>query len=96
MGLAGYYRHFIKDFASIAVPLTNLTKKKNPDIVVWTEECDRVFNTLKNVLTSTPVLSSPNFEKTFILQTDASNYGVGAVLSQAAAEGLDHPIAFFS
>ena len=96
LGLAGYYRRFIKDFASIAVPLTNLTKKKNPDIVVWTEECDRAFNALKNVLTSTPVLSSPNFEKMFILQTDASNYGVGAVLSQADAEGLDHPIAFFS
>ena len=80
----------------IAVPLTNLTKKKNPDIVVWTEESDRAFNALKNVLTSTPVLSSPNFEKMFILQTDASNYGVGAVLSQADAEGLDHPITFFS
>ena len=63
LGLAGYYRRFIKDFASIAVPLTNLTKKKNPDIVVWTEECDRAFNALKNVLTSTPILSSPNFEK---------------------------------
>ena len=48
------------------------------------------------MLTSTPVLSSPNFEQTFILQTDASNYGVGAVLSQADAEGLDHPVAFFS
>ena len=94
LGLAGYYRRFIKDFASIAVPLTNLTKNKNPDIVVWTEKCDRAFNALKNVLTSTPVLSSPNFEKMFILQTDASNYGVGAVLSQADAEGLDHPIAF--
>ena len=97
LGLAGYYRRFIKDFASIAVPLTNLTKKKNPDIVtvVLTEECDRAFNTLKNVLTSTPVLSSPNFEQMFILQTDASNYGVGTVLSQADVEGLDHPIAFF-
>ena len=48
------------------------------------------------MLTSTPVLSSPNFEKMFILQTDASNYGVGAVLSQADAGGMDHPIAFFS
>ena len=94
LGLTGYYRRFIKDFASIAVPLTNLTKNKNQNIVVWTEECDRALNALKNVLTSTPALSSPNFEKTSILQTDASNYGVGAVLSQADAEGLDHPIAF--
>ena len=48
------------------------------------------------MLTSTPVLSSRDFEKTFILQTDASNYGIGAVLSQTNAEGLDHPVAYFS
>ena len=47
------------------------------------------------MLTSTPVLSSSDFEKTFILQTDASGYGVGAVLSQTVGEGLDHPVAYF-
>ena len=47
-------------------------------------------------MTSTPVLSSPDLEKTFILQTDDSNCGVGAVLSQTDGEGLDHPIAYFS
>ena len=47
-------------------------------------------------MTSTPVLSSPDFEKTFILQIDASNYGVGAVLSQTDGEGVDHPVAYFS
>ena len=47
------------------------------------------------MLTSTPVLSSPDFEKVFILQTDASGYGVGAVLSQTVGEGLDHPVAYF-
>ena len=56
----------------------------------------KAFNVLKNVLTSTPVLTSPDFERTFILQTDASNYNVGAVLSQTDAEGLDHPVAYFS
>ena len=63
---------------------------------MWTEECDKAFNALKSMLTSSPVLSSPDFEKTFIVQTDASNYGVGAVLSQTDADGLEHPIAYFS
>ena len=96
LGLTGYYRRFVKDYAAMAVPLTNLTRKEYPETVVWTEECDKAFNALKNMLTSTPVLSSPDFEKTFILQTDASNYGVGAVLSQTDADGLEHPIAYFS
>ena len=93
LGLTGYYRRFV---TAMAVPLTNLTRKEYPETVVWTEECDKAFNALENMLTSTPVLSSPDFEKTFILQTDASNYGVGAVLSQTDADGLEHPIAYFS
>ena len=96
LGLTGYYRHFVKDYAFMAVPLTNLIRKECPEVVVWTEECNKVFNSLKNVPTSTPVLSSPNFERTFIPQTDASNYGVGAVLSQPDAEGPDHPVVYFS
>ena len=48
------------------------------------------------MLTSTPVLSSPDLEKTFIFQTDDSNYGVGAILSQTDGEGLDHPVTYFS
>ena len=96
LGLTGYYRHFVKDYASMAVPLTNLIRKECPEVVVWTEDCNKAFNTLKNVLTSTPALTSPDFERTFILQTDASNYGVGAVLSQTDAEGLDHPVVYFS
>ena len=96
LGLTGYYRRFIKDYAAMAVPLTNVTRKKCPETVVWTEECDKAFNALKSMLTSSPVLSSPDFEKTFIVQTDASNYGVGAVLSQTDADGLEHPIGYFS
>ena len=58
LGLTGYYRHFN---ASMAVPLTNLTRKKCPEIVVWTAECDKAFNALKDMLTSTPLLRSPDF-----------------------------------
>ena len=80
----------------MAVPLTNLTRKKYPETVVWTKECDKAFNALKNMLMSTLVLSSPDFKKIFILQTDASNYGVEKILSQTNADGLEHPIACFS
>ena len=77
----------------MAVPLTNLTRKEYQKL--WCE-CDKAFNALENMLASTRVLSSIDFEKTFILQTDASNYGVGAVLSQTDADGLEQPIAYFS
>ena len=92
LGLTGYYRRFIKDYAAMAVPLTNLTRKKYVETVVWTEECDKAFNALKNMLTSIAVLSSPDFKKTFILQTNVSNYGVGGF----DADGLEHPMAYFS
>ena len=95
-GLTGYYRCFIKDYASLAAPLTDLTKKNHPETVVWSEECSKAFNTLKSVLTSAPILSSPDFGKIFILQTDASNCSVGAVLSQVDSQGLEHPVAYFN
>ncbi|KAL5509594.1 hypothetical protein EMCRGX_G004988 [Ephydatia muelleri] len=69
-----------------------------PTDVTWTAKCETAFQELKRLLCYTPVLASPDFEKPFILQTDASNseYGVGAVLSQRDALGCDHPIAYFS
>ena len=64
--------------------------------VQWTEECDRAFNKLNQQLCSAPVLSSPDFSRPLVLQTDASERGVGAVLSQHSDQGEDHPIAYFS
>ena len=64
--------------------------------VVWTSECDCAFKTLKRMLCSCPILKSPEFEKEFILQTDASDRGVGAVLSQLDDDEKDHPVAYFS
>ena len=80
----------------MALPLTELTKKMAPTTVTWTLRCETAFQELKRLLCSTPVLASPDFEKPFILQTDASEYGVGAVLSQRDEAGGDHPIAYFS
>ena len=95
LGLSGYYRKFIPNYASTALPLTDLTKKSLPDKVTWTAACDTAFSELKRRLTCSPVLKSPDLSKPFVLQTDASDRGVGAVLSQRTTDG-DHPIAYFS
>ena len=89
LGLAGYYRKFIKNFSSIARPLTKLAKKET--IFDWTSKCKEAFNKLKEALCSAPVLRFPNFNEPFTLTTDASNQGLGAVLSQN-----DHPCLFIS
>ena len=96
LGLTGYYRKFIPEFASQASPLTDLTRKSNPNQVIWTATCQRAFERLKDSLCSSPVLHSPDFTKEFVLQTDASDRGVGAVLSQLDVDGNDHPVLFYS
>jgi ribonuclease HI len=80
LGLAGYYRRFIKDFSKIAKPMTRLREKnKNFD---WTEECQVSFEELKKQLTSAPVLILPDITKKFDIYCDASRQGLGCVLRQ--------------
>lgn len=93
VAFANYYRKFIKDFAAISRPLNLLTRKKS--VFVWTQQCQKSFETLKNKLTNPPVLAYPDFSKPFILTTDASGFACGAVLSQIV-DGEDRPIAFAS
>ena len=93
LGLTSYYRRFLPDYAGRAKPLTDLTQKHLPDSVVWTSECDTAFEDLKGALSSQPVLHNPDFQLPFLF---ASDYAVGAVLSQVDAEGLEHPVSFFS
>lgn len=94
LGLLGYYRKFIKDFAKVTKPLTKCLKKdaiiniKDPDYISCFELC-------KNLLTNEPILQYPNFAEPFILTTDASNYALGAVLSQGKI-GSDLPVAYAS
>ena len=96
LGLTGYYRRFIPNYSSVAVPLTDLTKKDAPSKVIWSEKCDHAFRQLKELLCNAPLLSTPDFDRSFVLQTDASERGVGAVLSQCDDEGMEHPVAYFS
>lgn len=80
LGFAGYYRRFIPEFSTIAHPLTQLTQKNRP--FDWDEKCEVAFETLKDCLITAPTLSFPTADGTYILDTDASQTGVGAVLSQ--------------
>ena len=96
LGLTGYYRRFISNYAAMVAVLTDLTKKSAPVQVQWTDQCNRVFEELKRILCSSPVLCSPDFAKPVVLQTDASDRGVGAVLSQKSESGDDDPVAYFS
>uniref|UniRef100_K7EYM9 Reverse transcriptase RNase H-like domain-containing protein n=1 Tax=Pelodiscus sinensis TaxID=13735 RepID=K7EYM9_PELSI len=95
LGLAGYYRRFVPQFATLAAPLTALLTKDRPQRVTWTAECEAAFQNLKAALCSEPVLFSPDFSRPFIVQTDASDYGLGAVLSQEV-DGEEHPVLYIS
>lgn len=89
LGLAGYYRRFVRNFGVIARPLFNLLKKGVP--FLWTSSTETTFQLLKQQLTSAPVLALPDFKQQFTMETDACDTGVGAVLQQKG-----HPIAFIS
>ena len=94
LGLASYYRRFVRNFASIAKPLYRLTEKTAT--FEWTLECQEAFAELRHKLCTAPVLAFPDFTKAFILDTDASNTGIGGVLSQLDDQGQEHVIAFAS
>lgn len=95
LGMVGYYRRFCNNFATIAAPLTNLTRTSQP--FQWTASCEESFHKLKFFLTSEPVLRTPDFDLPFHLQVDASGVGIGAVLLQPAPpHTVLHPVAYFS
>ncbi|CAF1149257.1 unnamed protein product, partial [Brachionus calyciflorus] len=92
--MASYYRRFIRNFSSITEPL-NLLLRKNQKFI-WTTECEKSFNNLINALTNSPILIYPNFKKDFILATDASGIGIGAILSQLDENNQERVIAYAS
>lgn len=86
LGMAGYYRRFVNNFGAMAKPLTDLLKKGQ--LFLWTVAHEESFNALKEALISAPVLALPNFEKVFVVQTDASEKGIGDVLHQRVIQLL--------
>ena len=95
MGLANYYKRAIRSFVEIAAPLTHLLKKLEVGShLVWEPACEKAFITLKEKLSTTPVLVPPNWNLPFHVYADASNIALGCVFSQKDTKNLDHPIYF--
>ncbi|GBN98665.1 Retrovirus-related Pol polyprotein from transposon 297 [Araneus ventricosus] len=93
LGLCTYYHRFVRNFSAIARPLHKLTEARSS--FNWTEECEKSFNSLKQALITSPILTYPRTDKEFILDTDASNEGIGAMLSQKIGSE-ECVIAYFS
>ena len=93
LGLAGYYRKFIKDFAKIAKPLSDLTSKNSKSS--WNSQHQLAFEELRDRLCTAPILKYPDFSQPFVVTTDASGFALGAVLSQGKI-GEDTPVAYAS
>jgi transposase InsO family protein len=94
LGMSGYYRRFIKGYAQIAEPLVALSRGNTP--WSWTPACSAAFETLRHHLSSAPVLAYPDWSRPFLLQTDASDVALGAVLAQVNDDGVEQPVAYAS
>ncbi|GFO41204.1 Zinc finger protein [Plakobranchus ocellatus] len=95
LGLVGYYKEFVPNFAAVSAPLSDLVRKGQPNIVNWGDSQERAYNSLKVAVTSKPVLQLPDVNKKFVLRTDASDRGLSAALMQEN-EGTLFPVAYAS
>lgn len=94
--LPGYYRSFTPGFSTATAPLSDLIKKEMPKNVKWTEELEESFSTLKVMIAREPILTCPDSNRPFFLQTDTSERGLGAVLSQEGEDGEQRPVQPFT
>src|SRR5436853_3639985 len=94
LGMTGFYRQFIQDYSEITKPITDLLKQKNA--FKWTNECQDAFEVLKKCLINSPILAHPNKVGLFTVTTDASDFALGAVLSQEQNEGKDYVVSYSS
>jgi hypothetical protein len=93
LSFANFYRIFINDYSKIVAPLIRLTGKKK---ISWNDQTQEAFDSLKKAFSSAPILIHVDFSKPFFLETDASDYALGAILSQYGDDGHLHPIVFYS
>ena len=98
VGLAQHYRRFIPGFATIAAPLTDLTRGNGLKrrLIRWNMECETSFNQIKKLLTEAPVLQLPDMNSPYRIETDSSDFAVGAVLLQPDTQNVWHPVAYES
>ena len=103
LGFTGYYRYFVQNYSTIVCPLLDLTKKES--VFKWEPRHQEAFDKIKIIMCKAPILLQPDFNKKFYLQTDASAYSMGAILSQEGEttpslathkKPVLHPIAYFS
>ena len=92
--MTGYYRKFCKKFSEVTAPVTTLLKKGVKHH--WSEACHKSFDKVKNLLCLDPILSAPNFSKTFQLAVDGSDVGAGAGLLQSDDKDIEHPVSYFA
>ena len=95
LGTIGFYQKFVDNYAKIAKPLTDRLRKGATNVINWDDESNSAFETLKSSLTDKPILRLPDFQRQFILRTDASDGGLGAVLMQEY-DGVNMPVMFIS
>lgn len=95
VGTVTWYSHFVSNFSQLMSPITSLIKRKAQK-VIWNEEADKAFTEIKKVLSSYPILRAPDYDKPFIIQCDASQYGIGAVLAQLDDMGKEYVISYYS
>ena len=101
LGLATYYRRFIRGFAAICVPLHELLKESDVELrkqkfrpIRWSVAYECAFRKVKEMLTAEPILIQPDLSKPFVIETDASEWAIGMVLLQVGPDGKLHPVAF--
>jgi len=94
LGLANYYRHFVKDFAKVALPMNKLTRKDEK--WRWEEDQQKAFEQLKGIFMTRPVLATPDLDKEFRVEADASNFAMGGVLLIKCEDNLWRPMVFIS
>jgi hypothetical protein len=94
LGFANFYRIFIKNYSSLVAPLTALTRKDCP--FQWSTQAQQAFDKLKTKFTTAPILAHARFDQPYVVETDGSDFALGAVLSQIQEDGKLHPIAFYS